>query len=302
MLKKNKFIKKYISHPLELAFANFFFFILRLMPTKWASNFGGFIARKLGLLSGKYRRIISTNMKIAFPDSTAQQRAEWATQMWDMLGRMITEPPHFPNMYKNIDKYITIENREIIEKLKGRAFVGFTFHGGGVGPGVMAFEHIGIKGAVMYRAPKNKMTDGILTAAYGRRITNMGFLPANIEGAKGAVKTLSEGGAIIIAPDHRARGARLPFFGRECETPLGAAAMARKFNCPLLPVRIIREGGTKSRVVFYEPFMPDSDDNITMQKMNAVMESWIRDIPAQWFWVHNRWGLKKDEFVAMADK
>ena len=30
-----------------------------------------------------------------------------------------------------------------------------------------------------------------------------------------------------------------------------------------------------------------------MQKINDITESWIKENPAQWFWVHDRWGIKK---------
>ena len=36
----------------------------------------------------------------------------------------------------------------------------------------------------------------------------------------------------------------------------------------------------------------DNDTIKTMQKINDIIEGWIKENPSQWFWVHDRWGIK----------
>ncbi|MCL2369148.1 MAG: hypothetical protein FWC83_00555 [Alphaproteobacteria bacterium] len=302
MFKKNKFIKTHIRYPLEVFFAQALFAIFKIIPLKAASNFGARLARTFGPMSGKYRRLVSANLKIAFPKSTQKWRTDIAMGAWDMFGRMITEPAHFKHIQKNFDKYITVKGGDFVKKLNGKPFVVFTFHGGNAGIGMIAMEKLGVRGSVMYRPPNNPKSDDIVIRSYGSEITDIKFIPTDLNGAKLAMQDLQNGRAVIVAPDHRVRGAKLKFFGRVCDTPMGPAALARRFNCPLVPMRIVRSDcGLKNTITFYKPFLPDADDNITMQKINDITEQWIREVPAQWFWVHNRWGLKKDEVAALAD-
>jgi KDO2-lipid IV(A) lauroyltransferase len=36
----------------------------------------------------------------------------------------------------------------------------------------------------------------------------------------------------------------------------------------------------------------DADAIKTTQKINDIIEGWIKENPAQWFWVHDRWDIK----------
>jgi KDO2-lipid IV(A) lauroyltransferase len=58
-------------------------------------------------------------------------------------------------------------------------------------------------------------------------------------------------------------------------------------------VRGIRRGrSSRFDVTFDAPLIPESGDTAaldTMREVNLRLESWIRETPEQYFWLHNRW-------------
>lgn len=90
------------------------------------------------------------------------------------------------------------------------------------------------------------------------------------------------------------RGLRLPFFGRECSVSAAPAVFALRYDCPLHVVICHREAIARWRIHFHEPIpthvdgMPRESEAI-MRDVNAELEEAIRQDPANWFWVHNRW-------------
>ena len=78
-------------------------------------------------------------------------------------------------------------------------------------------------------------------------------------------------------------------------TAPAAAQFAIRDNIPLLPVRCERLGGTKFRISFYPPLEiiktgnRDEDVLSLTREINRTLESWIRERPEQWLWIHRRW-------------
>jgi KDO2-lipid IV(A) lauroyltransferase len=56
-----------------------------------------------------------------------------------------------------------------------------------------------------------------------------------------------------------------------------------------------RTTGCRFRLSFYPALEPPAsgdrhaDVMTVMTRLNAMLEAWIRERPAEWLWVHNRW-------------
>ncbi|MDR1008701.1 MAG: hypothetical protein LBL52_00420 [Rickettsiales bacterium] len=297
---KKPFFKEFVSHPLESFSAHFLYYIFKLLPMKTASNLGASCGRFAGVLSRRYSRLADENIKIAFPKKTPEARAEMAKAMWEMLGRYCAEPSHFSDFYRESEKYLTFVNDKILDRLKGRPFVAFISHAGSVGLISIPFAKHGATCSIIYKYPSNNLTANLATRSFGRGIGRLKFIPNNAHGTKEAIGVLKSGGAILATPDQKfLTGAPTKFFGRKVLSPIGVAKLAGHFHCPLLPIQISREEGLKHRIIFHEPFMPyydqngEADDIRTMQRVNDTIEKWVRENPEQWFWVHDRFGIKE---------
>ena len=86
-----------------------------------------------------------------------------------------------------------------------------------------------------------------------------------------------------------------PFFGRDAMTTSIPAQLALRYDCLIVPVRVERIGGARFRVTCHPPLdVPLSgrrkaDVAAVTARINAVVEDWVRDRPAQWLWPHRRW-------------
>jgi Kdo2-lipid IVA lauroyltransferase/acyltransferase len=89
------------------------------------------------------------------------------------------------------------------------------------------------------------------------------------------------------------------FFGRACETTPLLAKLARHHDCDVYPARSIRLPGNRFRLEIGEKIdLPRKanghvDVEATCQRLNDIVEGWVREHPAQWMWFHKRWALSK---------
>ena len=79
-------------------------------------------------------------------------------------------------------------------------------------------------------------------------------------------------------------------------TTVMPARLALKFGAALVPARVERLVGARSRVTVHEPIEPDDDAadeqakvSQMTRKVNALFEDWIREHPEQWTCTKRRW-------------
>ena len=90
------------------------------------------------------------------------------------------------------------------------------------------------------------------------------------------------------------RGARLPFFGRDCSTSLAPGVLALRYDCALFTVICYRTTPGRWRIEVGNEIPTHADGKPRppedmARDMNRAYEAAIRRDPANWFWVHNRW-------------
>ena len=292
--KKKGWRKRFIKHPLESLAAHAAYLLFKLLPAEWASATGGFAGRWLGVFQRGYNRLAMANLDIAFPKMPLLQKVRIRRAMWGMMGRYASEPAHFREIYHNHGKYLDLLNDAVLDRLAGRPFVAFIAHSGSVGLISIPFALHNTPCSIIYKFPSNNLMNNLTTKSFGRGIGRLGFIPNDAKGTKAAMRVLGAGGAVLVVPDQRLEGVWTRFFGRKAETAIGAAKLARHFGCPLLPIQIVRVKGMRHKIIFHKPFMPLDDDKATMQKISGIIEGWVRERPEQWFWVHDRWGIKHD--------
>ena len=298
--KRKKFFKKYISHPFISFVSHVSYFIFKLLPAEWASWLGG----KFGILVGKtqkeYNELMDANLKIAFPRKSLEAREKIKHDVWEMMGRYTAEPAHFKYIFRNYKKYLTFENDKILDKLKDKPYVAFISHSGTVGLIAIPFALHKAPCSIIYKYPSNNLTNNLVTRSFGNGIGTLKFVPNTSNGIRDAMKILMNGSAMLAVPDQKFKtGIPTKFFGVNVKSPVGVAKLASHFNCPILPIQIVREHGLHHKIIFHDTFMPfkskdkEADAIKTTQKVNDIIEGWIKENPAQWFWVHDRWNIKK---------
>ncbi len=133
-----------------------------------------------------------------------------------------------------------------------------------------------------------------LAAVRGRLVTAL--FPAGPRTALQVRDALSRKWIVgMLVDQHYAGGVDVTFFGRTCKVNPMLARFARLFDCPIHAARIVR---LPDHRFLYEvtdplPVPRDAGGNVdvgaTMQMVTSLIESWVREHPEQWMWLHKRW-------------
>jgi KDO2-lipid IV(A) lauroyltransferase len=100
---------------------------------------------------------------------------------------------------------------------------------------------------------------------------------------------MHQGGCFGMFIDQRFdNGITIPFFNQSCQTLYLPAKLAIQNQIPIYMLRIVRIEGIKYKSEFIKVESSEDPKQI-MIEVNNILESWIREKPAQWFWIHRRW-------------
>jgi KDO2-lipid IV(A) lauroyltransferase len=109
---------------------------------------------------------------------------------------------------------------------------------------------------------------------------------------------LKKGEIVGLLPDQdmdRIRGIFVDFFGKPAYTMTAPVKFAMASEAPILPAFMVRMPGDRYKLVLGELIRPGADGD-RHQAIRKYTEAWmksfekmIRDYPAQWGWMHNRW-------------
>lgn len=288
--------EKYVRHPLEAAGVFMIWAVFSVMPVDTASAVGGWIARTLGSMlpvSERARR----NIRRAFPDLDAASVDTIVIGMWDNLGRTVGEFPHVGEMmFAGPGARIEVTGAEHMHAIRDDGLPGLIYsaHMANWELGPFNIDAQGVPSVFVYREANNPLVEKIYML--GRRRLRDSMVPKGRDGAKAIMRALRNNDHVAMLVDQKMNdGIAVPFFGEDAMTAPALAQMGARFDCPIVGTRIIRTQGAHFKIEVFPPIkVPDTGDrnaDVTqfMTDVNKQIEGWIRDHPAQWLWLHNRW-------------
>jgi KDO2-lipid IV(A) lauroyltransferase len=101
----------------------------------------------------------------------------------------------------------------------------------------------------------------------------------------------------VIVDQRLGEGVSLPFFGRPALSNPIVGLLARHFECPVHGARAVRLPGGRFFMEMSPPLdLPRDgkgrvDADATNRLVHGVVESWVREHPEQWLWLHDRWRM-----------
>jgi len=280
---------KKIKHALEAAGLKLFFIAFGMLPLDVASFIGSMMGRGIGPFFSAHKTA-KKNLAMIFPDMPWREKQRILTGMWDNLGRVAAELPHLPG--KTLFNRITIIGAENIPA--GKPCIFFSGHLGNwelTYP--IAIPH-NVPVTLIYREANNPTVDKII---HDLRATHTPYLlPKGPKGSFKLVRALKKNHSLAMLIDQKMNdGIEVPFFGRPAMTAPALAEFAIRYDLPLIPARVIRKSGAYFHAEVYPPLpvalTGDKQKDIAtiMTDVNKMLESWVRENPEQWFWVHKRW-------------
>jgi Kdo2-lipid IVA lauroyltransferase/acyltransferase len=271
-------------------------------PDKTADLFGR-ITRLIGPRL-REQRIGRANLAAAFPEKSPDEIETILAGVWDNLGRVGAEFAHLDHLWDYDIAHpsrhgrIEIPQRtyELFFKLKddNKPALVFASHlGNWELPAVAAVAH-GLDAAILYRRPNSASADRIIQEM--RQVKMGTLIPAGRDAPLRLAEALQRGQHVAMLVDqYLTGGVEVTFFGRKTRANPMLARLLRQVECPIHGVRIIRLPGHRFRLELTEEVKPvrDAEGRIdvqgTTQAVTSVVESWIRECPEQWLWLHRRW-------------
>jgi len=284
---------RYVAEFLVVKFGLWFF---GRMPAQKASDVASKIAKFVGKKIAVHK-LAYRNLSNAMPELNEAQKAQILDDMWDNLGRIVGEYAHVAKCsVEEIESLIEMsqETRQNLEQFKrdGKGGIIFGGHLGNweVGPKVFIKNHMQV--STVYRPLNNPYVEN-LTA----NLRGVELIEKSISGSRKIIDVIRKGGFVIILADQKiSEGEAVKFFHEDAITTTSIARIALKYDVPLIPARSIRIGKNfKFRVEVEKALAIEKtgDVNFDLLKLtrsvNCKLEEWIKQYPAQWFWVHNRW-------------
>jgi heptosyltransferase-2 len=274
-----------------------------LLPIRLVYGIGWLFGRLGYFLAGPYRRLALHNLKIAFPEeSEAARRAIAREHFARLLANVLSGVRIGTVPSDELSKIAPMYNREVFDRLvaKNRGMVLALAHlsnwelvsrlgAGFFPPG---------RNATIYQPIGNPFIDGYFRALRSR----FGLVLFNRrDGFTAPISFIRAGGAIGILVDQHAGdiGAWVPFFGRLASTTTLAALMAGRTHAAIVPCAVYTTGAARWRLQVSEPVEAKPGESVESwtARVNTALESMIRESPADWFWVHNRWKTPKPKFL-----
>ena len=268
------------------------FGLFKLLGYRISSEFGCFLGKTFGPFF-RSKKIIKNNL-IKFDNSlTSEKIAKISKEMWGNYGRILSEYPYISSFRRGIlDKYIKIENKEILEKIKkGQPVIFVSAHFSNFELMAMAIEKAGIKLSAIFRPLNNKMVNSIMEPLRKKYICR-NQIKKGINGVRESLKFFKKGTSIAIMIDQRVReGEKINFFGNPAYTTTIPAQFVKKFGCKIQPVHIERYNTIYFKIYFEEQIVIEENEDIASisLKLNQWLENKIRKNPSQWIWTHDRW-------------
>ncbi len=276
------------------------FHLLRRANPDRSSDICGAITRRIGPWLPAHR-IGRANLRAAFPDKDAVWIEATLRDSWENLGRVVGEYVHMARIWDydpahpNAGRIVT-DSADMFGLLKddGKPALCFSAHlANWELPAIAAAAH-GLPSAVVYRMPNNKAVAREITRI---RAPLMGrLIRTRNQAALEMAAALERGEHLgMLVDQHFSRGVDVTFFGRTCKANPSIARLARRFDCPVVGVRVIREPNRRFRIAAEGPFdLPrdaagDIDVKAATQLVTDVVERWVRENPGQYLWFHRRW-------------
>jgi KDO2-lipid IV(A) lauroyltransferase len=271
------------------------------LPRRLALRVGALLGDLFYLLDRRDRRTALHNLAIAFPDRTpAEHRAILRASVRN-LGRTGAEICHLASLTPaTVRDYVTVEDpvrwQAALERARERGTLILTGHFGNWE--LLAYAHglLGHPITLVHRPMNNPLVDRAITDLRERAGTVS--LPKK-SAAKAALRALHGHQIVAIPADQnqtRRYGVFADLFGLPASTTPGPARLAMLSGAPVVPVFLVREGGSERHRIVVLPEVElvhtgnrEADVVENTRRCNVVFEQMLRRYPEQWIWFHKRW-------------
>lgn len=267
------------------------------LPWSLQRALGPLVGAVLRTLLGSRRKVAERNLELCFPELSAPQRARLLRDSFAALGIGLFEFARaWWGSVEPMRKGLRVEGLEHLQaaRASGRGVIVISGH----------FTTLEIAARLMCDyAPLAGMyrphDTGAMEWAVKRGRLRYAAAMFTREELRPALKHLKQGGLLWFAPDQdtrRGESVFVPFFGRPAYSLTSTHQLARLSGASVLAFAHERraDGGYTLRLGPALEDFPSKDATADTARVMAAIEAMIRQVPAQYLWIHRRFKRQPD--------
>ena len=274
----------------------------RLLPAAALGWLGERLGDLLHALGRERRHIADTNLRLCFPDWTIEHRRHIVHQHFRALGRAtLQDTVSWWGSRAEVDTLTRFEGLEHLTPHLGKPLIWLAPHFVGLNIGGVRVTAEFAPIVSLYATIKNPHLNRVMLHARSRfsRDGVHSEMYSRHDGIKPVLRAIKKGLPFYYLPDldyGRKDALFVPFFGVPAATVTGLARIARATGAVVVPC-ITRQEGDGYVTRFYPAWAdyPSQDVEADTRRMIAFIEDRIREMPAQYFWVHKRFKTQPDQ-------
>ncbi|HOL21507.1 MAG TPA: lysophospholipid acyltransferase family protein [bacterium] len=300
MKKKKKRKDDKLTHFFIFQFFVVFFYTVKFIP----SVLYPFLSRIAGLIAfytmGASRKLILKNMDIAYGDTVdREKKKDIARKLFTGIVLSLCECIQIAKLKdEQLLDMVVFEGEENLKDALGqnRGVVGISPHMGNFPRLQAVLAKKGYPATYFSRPPSGKHLAKLFRKLIASENVPLIYVTNRRQAIIDAHRWVQNKGMLCFYIDqHDSKGVEVEFFGKKVFAPAGAAAFARKYDCPVLGLFTYRMRNGRQKIIIEGPYQLQKTDNAEEDiRVNTAfflkrIEYYVRLYPEHWYsWLHKR--------------
>ncbi|WP_456407982.1 LpxL/LpxP family Kdo(2)-lipid IV(A) lauroyl/palmitoleoyl acyltransferase [Thiolapillus sp.] len=266
--------------------------LLALLPYRLILLAGPTAGRLYARFLPKRKEIARINIDLCFPEKPEAWRAQLLRDSFDSLGASLLEAPlawwGAPRRISRLAHVRGLEHlQQALESNKGVLLLSAHMNSPEFGNRLLLSLQPFMG---MYRPSNNPVLEKVIAGA--RSKWSQGIIPR--DNVRGLIRALRKGHAVWYAVDqntNRKQSVFVNFFGIPASTNSATARLAKVSGAVVVPFRAVRRKDGRGHDLLLEKAWedyPSGDLEADTQRVNDLVEKWVRETPEQYMWIHRR--------------
>jgi KDO2-lipid IV(A) lauroyltransferase len=272
------------------------------LPQRGRMAVGRLLGRLIMRMTGKRRAVAEKNIEICLPELAAGDRSALVRRHFESIGMGVIELGiawWAPD--KCIDQIVELHGMEHVQAAmqQGKGILLLSGHFATTEVSGRAIKSLFAPMAAMYRPSKNPLIDQLMRRCRGRSIDEL----ITKKGIRQLLKVLRDNRLVWYAADqaYNRKGSVLaPFFGEPAATNSAISQITRLSGTrvvPFFPMRLENGRGYRVEALPALENFPSGDDVADAERINKILEQFIRRAPEQYYWVHRRFKGRPEGYL-----
>ena len=270
--------------------------LISRLPLRAIRAIGAFFGIILWALARQRRFVALTNLRLCFPDMPDDARKKLVLKHCIRFAQAVLDRSlMWSASEKRIRRIVRMHNEERLASKDGRPTLVLAPH-------FVGLDATGTRGSMigpwisMYAKQKNPVLNYMLL--YGRGRFTDPILVSRQDGLLKVVKAMKRGTPFYYLPDQDfgpKDAVFAPFFGVPAATVTGVSRLAQLTNARVIALvsKMVPDGYESYYTEDWEDFPGASVEEDTA-RMNKFIESWVLQMPDQYFWLHKRFKTRPE--------